>query len=454
MKKAFLPSLLLATILSGPVSAETLFEALATTYKTNHALKGQRAYLRAVDENVAIAKSGYRPNVYLAGGINRRNVDNNTQPMDYDVTDKNVSANVNQNLFQGFQTVNAVRSADSTVKAEQHNLANVEQQVFLSAATAYLDVLRDSAIVELQLNNEQLLKKRLDETIERFNVGEVTRTDVAQSRARYSSAQSERIAAEGKLQSSKATYEMIIGQKPGKLEEPAHIRELLPKSFEEAIDFALKNNYTVKQQKNNLNARIYDVATNSGELLPSVNLGASASRGKNNPDGWFADDSTTDTMQVGVEMRVPLYNSGISRAKIRQSKYNKWRAHEAALDAESQATETVTSSWEYMVANDAKTKAIKDQIKANEIALDGVQKEEYVGNRTILDVLNAYQELLSSNVEEATARRDYYVSSLALLASMGKLTARSLQLDVERYNAKAHSKETRKKWLSTGIDEE
>lgn len=151
-------------------------------------------------------------------------------------------------------------------------------------------------------------------------------------------------------------------------------------------------------------------------------------------------------------MSIPLYEGGETRAKIRQSKYQKWQAQEQVLEAERLVTSNVTSAWEYMVANKAMITSIKEQVRANEIALDGVQKEEALGNRTILDVLDAYQELLNSNVEEVKARRNYYVSAMTLLQAMGRLTARDLGLNVELYNAEKYSAETRNKWLSLSID--
>lgn len=189
MKKTFLSALLLATALTtGGAKAETIFEALSTAYDTNPTLQAQRAYLRSVDENVAIAKSGFRPNIYLTGGYSDSDVHNNNVPSQTGGATLSAGAKISQPVFSGFTTVNSVKSADSMVRAEQNNLYNTEQGVFLDSSTAYLDVVRDEAIVNLQKNNEKLLKKRLDETVERFNVGEVTRTDVSQAQARYSQA--------------------------------------------------------------------------------------------------------------------------------------------------------------------------------------------------------------------------------------------------------------------------
>lgn len=451
MKKTFLPVLLIASALSGTANAQSIFEALSSAYNTNPTLQAQRAYLRAVDENVAIAKSGYRPNVYLQGSYTDADVDSNIAPKNQDNTKTSLAAKVSQPLFNGFSTVNGVKSADSLVRSEQNNLYNVEQQVFLEASTAYLDVVKNTAIVDLQKNNEKLLKKRLDETKERFNVGEVTRTDVSQAQARYSKAISDRIASEGDLEASKAVYARIIGENPGKLNYPSDIRELLPKNFNDALDYTRVNNYSIKRAKELLNSKTYDVAVNNGALLPTVTLDGEVSKNKTKGD-IYDENPELDNVQWGVNMKVPLYSAGETRAKIRQSKYQKWQAQEQVMEAERQAVSDVTSSWEYMMSNKAKIKSIKDQVKANEVALDGVQKEEALGNRTILDVLDAYQELLNSNVEEVKARRDFYVSGMSLLLSMGKLTAEELKLNVDLYDAKKYYKETRGKWLSLSVD--
>lgn len=454
MKKTFLAALLMATAISGTAQAQNIFEALSETYKTNPTLQAQRAYQRSVDENVAIARSGYRPTIALTAGYTSADGKTKNDKIG-DTTNDNsqtsIGAKISQPLFNGFQTMNGVKAADSQVLAGQNSLYNVEQSVFLDAATAYMDVLRDTAIVELQKNNEKLLKKRLDETIQRFNVGEVTRTDVSQARARHAQAVSDRIASEGTLAASKAVYTRVIGSAPENLEEPKSIAEMLPKSMDDAMTFALDNNYSIKQYKNLFNAASYTVAMNNGALLPSVSLDASATKNYADYDQKAGTDKT-DNLEIGVNMTVPLYDAGENRAKIRQSKYLKWQAQEQLLETERQVKATVTSAWEYMVSNDSKIKSIIEQVKANEIALDGVQKEEALGNRTILDVLDAYQELLNSNVEEVKARRDYYVSGMNLLLAMGKLTAEDMKLDVELYDANEYYQDTKGKWLSLSID--
>ncbi|MBP5615783.1 MAG: TolC family protein, partial [Alphaproteobacteria bacterium] len=285
-----------------------------------------------------------------------------------------------------------------------------------------------------------------DETRERFNVGEVTRTDVAQAEARHSAAISDRIAAEGNLAASQAIYAQIIGTTPQGLTEPVDMASMFPTNQEAALLYAYDHNYNLKASNQTFEASNYTVYANEGALLPQVGFKAQAARSKT--EAVNARDPETNSFEWSVNMSVPLYNAGETRARIRQSKYKKWQAQENVLAAERKMIATVTSSFEYMIANESRLKSVKDQIKAYAIALDGVQQEEALGNRTVLDVLDAYQALLNSKVEEVQARRNYYVSGMALLVSMGKLTAEDLNLNVELYDAKKKSKQTRNKFLS------
>ena len=305
--------------------------------------------------------------------------------------------------------------------------------------------MQNRAIVELQKNNEELLKKKLEETQERFKVGEVTRTDVSQSEARHSQAISDRIASEGNLQASIATYIELIGQEPENLSEPVEIINYLPASYDEALNIALKNNYSIKEAQHIYASKGYEVYANTGALFPTISLDGSVGRNKAE-QGEI--DTTTENAEWGVNLSIPLYTGGATRAKIRQSKYQKWQAQEGVLEAKRAVKASVLSAWEYMKSNESQLKAIEAQIKANTIALEGVQKEESLGNRTILDVLDSYQELLNSKVNDVKARRTYYVSAMNLLASMGKMTAKELKLDVELYDAQKYYEETKGKWLS------
>ena len=450
MKKELLSGLFVTTSLclglAGQARAEDIFEILSQTYNSNPTLQAERAYLRSIDENVAIAKSGYRPTVSLSGAYNDGH--NNIKKgvgTEGGYNTLTGSANISQPVFSGFSTVNSVKAADRTVRAEQDNLANVEQNILLQAATAYLDVLQNQAVVYLQKNNEKLLLKELDEARERFKVGELTRTDVSQAEARHSQAVADRIASEGTLQSSIATYVELIGSEPEKLVEPTKIDDFLPKSYDEALKIAMDNSYTIKQAKNLYAAKGYEVYANTGALFPTVSLDGTVGKTKAEQGSI---DTTTENAEWGVNLSIPLYSGGADRARIRQSKYQKWQAQENVLEAKRSVKSSVQSTWETMKSNESQLKAIAAQIKANEIALDGVQKEEALGNRTVLDVLDAFQELLTSKVNDVQARRNYYVSAMQMLASMGKMTAKDLRLDVELYDADKYYQETKDKWFS------
>ncbi len=452
MKSYTLPIILMGVLACSTVRAETVFEALAEAYRTNPDLQAQRAYLRSVDENVSIAKSGYRPTIALTGQYTDSNTDSNRNPSEDGRTSQALGATISQPLFSGFSTVNSVKSADKAVRAEQYNLSNYEQTIFLSASEAYLNVVRDEAIVDLQKNNEKLLKKQLDETRERFNVGELTRTDVAQAKSSYSQAIASRISAEGTLEVSKAVYKQVIGKDPTNLTEPTNIHTFLPATFDRALSYTLDNNFGVLQAKEVLNSKEYAVKANYGSLAPQIAATGSATKSKANSKHHGDPNTTIDDITWGINASVPLYDAGENRARIRQSKYAKWQAQEQVASAKRAAVSSVTGSWESMVAYDAQIKALIDRVDANKIALDGVKKEEALGNRTILDVLDAYQTLLNSQVEVVKARREYYLSAMQVMQAMGKLTAKNLKLDVDIYNPKVYYKETRDKWISTSID--
>ena len=223
------------------------------------------------------------------------------------------------------------------------------------------------------------------------------------------------------------------------------MQKLLPSSYDEALNIALKNSYSIKQAQHLYASKGYEVYANVGALFPTVSLDGSLGRNKSEQGEV---DTTVENAEWGVNLSIPLYAGGATRAKIRQSKYQKWQAQEAVLEAKRAVKASVLSAWEYMKSNESQLKSIEAQIKANTIALEGVQKEEALGNRTILDVLDSYQELLNSKVNDVKARRTYYVSAMNLLASMGKMTAKELKLDVELYDAQKYYEETKGKWLS------
>ena len=440
MNKKLLLAVSLSAFICANANADTIFEAMSEAYNSNPTLHGQRAASGATNEDAAAARSGFRPTIGVKGNYSDTHV-RKTGNATVDGYQKGYTGSVTQSVFSGFQTYNAVKAADSAAKAGIQDLYAVEQSVLLSASTAYLDVMRDEAIVRLQKNNERLLKKQLDETLARFDVGEVTRTDVAQSRASYAQAQSDVISAEGNLAVSKAVYLQMVGKEPKDLQNPAVITKLFPTRFDEAMNYARTNNYSAT----------YNVNSNKGALLPEVTFTAASGKTTQSNHDMAKNPSTTST-QYSLDMSVPLYTGGATRAKIRKSKYQKWQAQEGVLEAERAVVAGVTSSWQSMQANKSNISSIQAQVKASAIALEGTQKEEALGNRTVLDVLNAYQTLLTSQVNEVKALHDYYVSGLQLMQSMGNLTAKKLALNVKYYNAEEHYQNTKGKWLTLSID--
>ena len=450
--------LLLATFgafLSANVHAETIFDAMSNAYNTNPTLHGERATSGAKNEDAALARSGFRPNIALQGSYTDSHSNASRtggKGPTVDGHNKKYGGSIKQSIFSGFQTYNAVKSADYSAKAELFNLADVEQAVLLSASTAYLDVVRDEAIVNLQKNNEKLLKKQLDETMARYNVGEVTRTDVAQSRASYAQARSDLVLAEGNLAISRANYLDIVGKDPQNVQFPENLSKLFPTNYADTLRYAEDNNYALQSAKKALKAAKYNVNSQTGALLPEVSF--TASTGKNKSSTHTGYDPTTQSTEYTVDMSIPLYSGGATRAAIRKSKYQRWAAEENLRAAESNVQLSVTSGWEMMETSKANITSIQEQVKASEVALEGTQKEEALGNRTVLDVLNAYQALLESQVGEVKARHGYYVSGLQLMQAMGKLTAQNLGLKVKYYDAKEHYRDTKGKWLSLSIDED
>lgn len=437
-------------ITSANVHAESIFEAMTEAYNTNPVLQGQRATSGIANEDAALARSGFRPVISANSSYTDSHTHTKPNPTN-DGYGKGYNAQVSQSLFSGLQTYNAVRAADQAAKAGIQTLYETEQNVLLNASKAYLDVLRDEAIVKLQKNNEKLLKKQLDETLARFDVGEVTRTDVAQSRASYAQAQSDLISAEGNLEISKANYLHYVGNQPDDLKTPEGLQKFFPVQYAEALQYAKNNNHALKAAQKNARAAKYDVRSKTGALLPEVSFNART--GKNEASNHLGKNINTTDTEYTVNMSVPLYAGGATRAKIRQSKYKKWAAKENLKETERAVEAGVTGSWEAMQTSRSNMKSIQEQVKASAIALEGTQKEEALGNRTVLDVLNAYQALLLSQVTEVEAQHDYYLSGLQLLQVMGKLTAKDMHLNVSYYNPEEHFENTKGKWLTLDIDD-
>lgn len=429
-------------------AAETLPQALAQAYRTNPRLDAERARLRATDEEVNRALSGYRPQINGSADVGYQRTETKpatasngeTHPHGYGVT-------AVQPIFNGFRTQNQVREAEATVRAGRETLRGVEQAVLLEAVTAYMDVVRDQAIVRLRENNVTVLTRDLRATQDRFNVGEVTRTDVAQAEARRAGSVSALDLARANLRTSRAAFERVVGNPPSNLVEPGVPNKVLPRSVEEAIGISAKESPNVIGALYREQAARHTVDRIWGELLPSVQLEAGYNRRYDTSRTVDESESTTVTGRLNV----PIYQGGEVHARVRQSKHT----HVSRLqEIEQQRTEVqaaVVSAWSSYQAAIAQLASDQAQVNANRTALTGVREEEKVGQRTILDVLNAEQELLNSEVNLVTTKRNLVVASYNVLAQVGRLDVKVLGVSGTVYDPEAHYHEVRRRWFGISI---
>jgi outer membrane protein len=449
-----------------PASAETLEEALADAYLINPVLNAERARLRAIDEQVALAKSGLRPfvsgsadwnyvnqNSESAGGGGSRTLDLGalgevdlgpagltqdgvTHPHGY-------SVQLSQPLFEGFQNLNAIRQAKATVQAAREALRSVEQTVLLDAVTAYVNVVRDQAIVRLRENDVLVLSEQLKATKDRFDVGEVTRTDVAQAEARRAEALATLAAAQANLKTSRAAYEQIIGHPPGNLVTPPSIRHLLPASLNEAMTLGDGENPIILAAVYNEEASLYAVEQIMGELLPEVMLEAQYEKRFDQSQSLKELETTTVTGRVNV----PFYQGGGVASRVRQAKETNNQLKKEVEDARLRVHADVIANWGILQSSGPAIESAQSAVEANKIALTGVREEEKVGQRTTLDVLDATRELLNSQIGLVTALRDRVVAEYALFAAIGRMDAQTLGLPVPYYDPIEHYDIVKGKWF-------
>ena len=437
-----------ALLFSTNVSAETLNEALVKAYLNNPQLRAERAELRATDESVSQAMANWRPTVQwdATAGLSHREDNTRTNPGERTVSTTPITStfSFSQTLFRGFQTESAVDEAEANVKAERWRLVNTEQTVLLDAVTAYSNVIRDKAVLDLNKNNEQVLLRQLEATRDRFEVGELTRTDVSQAQARYSKSTADRIQSEGDLESARATYENVVGESPVELTVPQQPDDL-PTSVEEAVEKATKSNPAFLAAYYDELAAMEDIKEQSGQLLPELSLTGSYATAHESS----SKDQKTNTGTIGLNLSVPFYQKGTVYSEIREAKQT---AAQRRLQMEEQrrdAIEDARKGWEGLVTARARIQSFLDQIRSAEVALDGVQREAAVGSRTVLDVLDAEQELLDAKVSLVRATRDEIVAVYELKQAIGQLTAEAMGLDTAIYDPNVHYDEVRDAWIGT-----
>ncbi len=441
------------------VRGETLNSALVQAYQSNPTLNSQRAATRATDEGVPQALSGYRPKITVTATGGEQSLSATSKvvgagippgsPATY-FTQSGYNApfgtgvTASQTLFNGFQTANKTRQAESQVLASRATLRQTEQTVLLNAVTAYMNLLRDSAIFDLQKRNVEVLQEQLRQTRDRFNVGEVTRTDVAQSESRLAAGRSQVLTAESNYKASGATYRQVIGSNPGQLSPGTPVDRFSPVNLPASVGAAIASHPAVMTGQYNVDAAQLAVKVAEGALYPTVSVQGNFTKNYE----VVGSLNTIESYNASVlgTLSVPIYQGGGEYSAIRQAKETLGQKRLDLDIARDQVRQGVVQSWGLLEAAKANIDATTSQVQAAEIALNGVREEARVGQRTTLDVLNAQQELVNARVALVTAQRDRVVASYTLLAAVGRLSPSVLGLHVPVYDAQVHYQQVRDSW--------
>ena len=445
--------LLLAYMGPMPALADTIEAALVRAYQNNPQLNAQRALVRSTDELVPQALSGYRPKVALTASAGYQYSDSVTNTGDLNTVrppplhganpPRNVSLTVNQTLFNGQQTANKVRSQESNVSGAREALRSLEQTVLFNAASIYMDYLRDSAIVEVQRSNTRVLEQTLKQTQDRFNVGEVTRTDVAQSEAQLAAGRTQQLTAESNLTTTRSNFRRIIGNEPENLAPGSPVDRFLPGTLPSAVALGLIQNPNVTSAMFGIDVSFLNVKVNEGALLPTVNLLTQVSQSYEQSLIQYRAFNAS----AAVQLSVPIYQGGGEYSLIRQSKETLAQQRLILEQTRDQARANVVTTWGQLQAGKAQVSSAQAQVTASEIALNGVREEAKAGQRTTLDVLNAQQALVNARVALVTAQHDRVVASYNVLQSVGRLSPQVLKLPTTIYDPSVHYQQVRDSWV-------
>ena len=430
--------------------AQTIVEVMALAYQNNPALQAARAGMRAGDEGVAQEIANWRPDVSVSADMGFKQVTNtNISGSTRDQTrhPKGFGLDLSQSLIRGgelvpFDTM-ATKKAENTIRAARARLVATEQTILSDAVSAYMSVFQDRSVLKLNINNEQVLKRQLEATRDRFEVGEITRTDVFQADARLAKAVADRIQSEGDLRASLAAYNNVVGQMP---KDNLLIPELptdLPRTKEEAVKLAVTHNPEVVAANYDREAAVNNVEDVRAEFLPELDLASSWTRDYQ----AAAECCQTTTKTLTLSLSIPLYQQGVVSSRLRKARQE---VAQKTLQIDQQrrdAVEAASAAWEGLNTARARVKAFNAQIEASKIALEGVEREAAVGSRTVLDVLDAEQELLDSRVSHVRAQRSEVVATYELLGSVGRMTARDLKLPVTFYEPGNNYEKVRGKWF-------
>src|SRR5499427_3838728 len=440
------------TMRSAP--AQTLTDALAETYNTNPQLLAQRALLRATDEQVPQALSFWRPTVAFTGQVGMATSSLETKPgpealvtrsVNHAITRPNaLTFQATQPIYRGGRTEAQTRQAINTVESTRAQTLAVETTVFQAVAMAYLDVVRDQALVEVQRNNVEVLREQLVATQDRFRVGEVTRTDVAQAESSLAQAQGTLVTQQGNLEVSRAEYVRAVGHPPGRLTLPRE-RPALPATREEALSLAAGNNFNVISATFTELAARDNIDVVRGQLLPQVSVVGTLSRSLDQATSFKG--TLLNTAQTTAQLTMPLYEGGAIYSQTRQAEQTVGQRRSQVDDARRAAVQTATQFWSTLQAGRASIASFAAAVRAAQIALAGVQQQALVGTSTTLDVLIQNQQLLNTQSQLVTAEHDTALAEFNLAAALGRLIAPELKLPVKLYDMERHYKEVKDKWI-------
>jgi outer membrane protein len=439
---SLVPAAVALMLFAAPASSETLPEALASAYANNAELNAARASTRATDEAVPQALSGYRPRIdaFLDGGL----IHSNPLGLDSGET-RQISTGIAlvQPIFRGFRTQNGVKAAEAAVRASREQLRNIEQNVLGDAVIAYMDVVLARQVLALRKSNVEFLSEQARASRDRLEVGEGTRTDVAQADAAYALATSDVSGAEANLTAAAAVYNQVIGHEPGKLAPGKSVEPILPKSIDEAIAISRGNHPAIIAAEHNADVAGFNVKVIEGELLPTLQIEAGVSRAWEY--GYNAQGGTGAS--VFGRLSIPIYEGGQVYSRVREAKELLGQARIGVDVARDQVHAALVSAWGGLDASLANVTAARAQVDANKLALEGVIEEQRVGQRTTLDVLNAQADVINSQIQQVQTERNVVVASYAVLSAVGRLSRETLGLQVADYQPEHHYKQVRDKWI-------
>jgi outer membrane protein len=445
------------------VRADTLNSALANAYQNNPQLNSQRAVVRQTDEQVPQALSGYKPTVSATMSIGEQytstvskvtSAANAAAGPQYprigsEFTPSSIGVTASQTLYNGNQTANRVRQAESNTSAAREALRVAEQTVLLNAATAYMDLLRDSALLDLQRRNVEVLQEQLRQTRDRFNVGEVTLTDVAQTEAQLAQGRATVLSAEATYARSRANYRQFIGVEAGVLQPGSPVDRLTPKRLIEAIEAARARHPSVGVAMFGIDAAVLQVKISEGSLYPQARLIGTVQQ------NW--ESNLTTALQqfnafVQAQVTIPIFNAGPTGATdtfstIRAAKETVGQKRMDLDTARDQVQANVVTTWGQLEAAKAQILATQAQVAASEIALNGVREQARQGQRTTFDILVAQQNLVNARVALVTAQHDRVVASYTLLGAVGDLNLPRLGINIPLYDPMVHYQQVRDAWV-------